>query len=246
MPAPTETALKARARTLLLAMTERERWVYAVPLGEGATSARAALEAQGLAVEEEDPGAHVARLVDAAGSARFVLFDSAPLDVTLIEASGAGAPAVLGALLERTGFYAQSRLLATALDVQDPECVKALRTLAHMVVAWDEDWTDLFLLHLASPDAVVRHEAVASLSVAAMVARDAAPPCTCCERRWRARSSPSSPRPWGGHQPGRGQRRRGGAARAGRGARPELSGSETRYCWPQGFPCPGPPCPGGP
>jgi hypothetical protein len=175
VPAPTETALKARARTLLEAMTERERWVYAVPLGEGTTSARAALEAQGLAVEEEDPGARVARLVDAAGSARFVLFDSAPLDVTLIEASGAGAPAVLGAVLERTGFYAQSRLLATALDVQDPECVKALRTLAHMVVAWDEDWTDLFLLHLASPDAVVRHEAVASLSVAAMVARDAAP-----------------------------------------------------------------------
>jgi hypothetical protein len=175
VPAPTETALKTRARTLLEAMTERERWVYAVPLADGTVSARAILEAAGMAVEEEDAGAGVARLADATGSTRIVLFDSAPLDVTLIEASGAGAPPLLAAVLEQTGFYAQSRLISTALDVHDPECVKALRTLAHMVVAWDEDWSDLFLLHLASPDAVVRHDAVASLSIAAMVARDAAP-----------------------------------------------------------------------
>jgi len=138
-------------------------------------SARSVLESKGLALEEEDAGAGVVRLVDATASTRFVLFDSAPLDVTLIEASGGGAPPLLAEVLERTGFYAQSRLLATAIDVRDPECVKALRTLSHMVVVWDDDWSDLFLLHLASPDAVVRHEAVASLSIAAMVARDAAP-----------------------------------------------------------------------
>ena len=44
-----------------------------------------------------------------------------------------------------------------------------------MVVAWDEDWSDLFLLHLASPDPVVRHDATLALTVAVMVARDAGP-----------------------------------------------------------------------
>jgi hypothetical protein len=44
-----------------------------------------------------------------------------------------------------------------------------------MVVAWDGDWGDLFLLHLASPDPVVRHDAVTAITVAAMVARDAGP-----------------------------------------------------------------------
>ncbi len=75
----------------------------------------------------------------------------------------------------RTGFYAQSALLGVALDVRDTEAPKALRTLAHMVVAWDEDWGDLFLLHLAAPDPVVRHDAVVALTVAVMVAHDAGP-----------------------------------------------------------------------
>ena len=44
-----------------------------------------------------------------------------------------------------------------------------------MVVGWDEDWSDLFLLHLASPDPVVRHDAVVGLTVAVMVAHDAGP-----------------------------------------------------------------------
>ena len=44
-----------------------------------------------------------------------------------------------------------------------------------MVVAWDEDWGDLFLLHLAAPDPVVRHDATVALTVAVMVARDAGP-----------------------------------------------------------------------
>ena len=175
MGVPTETALKLRARTLLEAMTERERWVYALPREVADGQARSFLQERGLSVEEEDAAAGVVRLLDAKAKARFVLFSSAALEVTMVEASGPDAPALLGELLEKTGFYAQSQLLATALDVRDPECVKALRTLAHMVVAWDEDWTDMFLLHLASPDAVVRHEAVASTSVAAMVSRDPEP-----------------------------------------------------------------------
>src|SRR3954451_11988239 len=93
----------------------------------------------------------------------------------LIEGAGGDAPPVLADVLEKTAFYAQSTLLGTALDVRDPEAPKALRTLAHMVVGWDEDWSDLFLLHLASPDPVVRHDAVVALTVAVMVARDRGP-----------------------------------------------------------------------
>ena len=44
-----------------------------------------------------------------------------------------------------------------------------------MVVAWDEDWSDLFLLHLAAPDPMVRHDAVLALTTAVMVAGDAGP-----------------------------------------------------------------------
>jgi hypothetical protein len=175
MPVPTDTALLGRARVLLEAMTERARWIYAVPRElDGAlvaSSVRAMLEARKLRCDEEDAAARVARFVDERGKVAVVTFDSPELDVLLVEASGPEAPP----LLERTGFYAQSQLLRTALDVRDPEASKALRTLAHMVVAWDEDWSDLFLLHLASPDAIARHEATLALSVAAMVARDAGP-----------------------------------------------------------------------
>ena len=44
-----------------------------------------------------------------------------------------------------------------------------------MVVAWDEDWADLFLLHLASPDPIARHEAALATVVAAFSARQAEP-----------------------------------------------------------------------
>lgn len=179
MPAPTDTALRGRARVLLEAMTERARWIYAVPRELGgdlvAPVVRAMLEGEGLRCEEEDAAARVARFAAERGAAVVVTFDSPELEVLLLEASGADAPPILANLLEKTGFYAQSQLLRTALEVRDPEASKALRTLAHMVVAWDEDWSDLFLLHLASPDAVARHEATLALSVAAMVARDAGP-----------------------------------------------------------------------
>lgn len=176
MPIPSETALKGRARALLEAMTERARWMYAVPrdAGELAT-ARAILEDAGLRPEDADEKAGVVRLVTGDDKTAFVLFDAADLEVLLIEGTGPGAPELLAKVLEKTEFYAQSRLLKAALDVRDPEASKALRTLAHMVVAWDEDWSDLFLLHLASPDPVVRHDATLALTVATMVARDPGP-----------------------------------------------------------------------
>lgn len=175
MPRPTETALRGRARALLEAMTERARWIYALPRGEGPAAARAVALEKGLRCEEDDAAAGAARFADEKGAASLVLFDNPDLDVALIEAAGPEAPPILADILDRTGFYAQSTLLGTALDVKDEEAPKALRTLAHMVVAWDEDWGDLFLLHLASPDPVVRHDAVLALTVAVMVAHDAGP-----------------------------------------------------------------------
>lgn len=186
MKLPSETALRGRAKTLIEAMTERTRWVYAVPRGAGegvenasaptcAASVEAILEAEGLRCEERDSSSGVVRYSTENRAISFVLFDNADLEVLLVEAEGGDAPKVLAKVLEKTGFYAQSTLLKTALDVRDEEAPKALRTLAHMVVAWDEDWSDLFLLHLASPDPVVRHEATLALSIAAMVAREAGP-----------------------------------------------------------------------
>ena len=175
MPRPTETALKNRARTLLEAMTERARWIYAVPRDDGPAAARALALAAGLRVQQEDEGAGATRYEDEKGTTSLVTLDSAELEVLLVEASGPGAPDLLARILDTAGFYAQSTLLGTAADVRDPESTKALRTLAHMVVAWDEDWSDLFLLHLASPDAVARHEAVLALTVAVMVAREPGP-----------------------------------------------------------------------
>ena len=191
MPVPTDTALKGRARALLDAMTARARWMYAVPreAGELAT-ARAILEADGLRLEESDEKAHTFRFANARETAAFVLFDSAELEVLLIEATGGDAPETLAKVLERTGFYAQSQLLKTAIDVRDPEAPKALRTLAHMVVAWDEDWSDLFLLHLASPDPVARHEAAMGLTIATMVTRDAGPAIELLEEAKRREKFP--------------------------------------------------------
>lgn len=191
MKAPTETALKGRARALLEAMTERARWMYAVPREQGeAAAARAILEGCGLRVEESDEKAGVVRLASSSGKAAFVLYDSADLEVLLVEATGPDAPEALAKVLDHTGFYAQSQLLRTALDVRDAEAPKALKTLAHMVVAWDEDWSDLFLLHLASPDPIVRHDAAMALTVATMVARDPGPALALLEEARRREKFP--------------------------------------------------------
>jgi hypothetical protein len=59
-----------------------------------------------------------------------------------------------------------------------------------MVVAWDEDWSDLFLLHLASPEPVVRHEAATALTIATMVARDPGPALALLEEARRRETFP--------------------------------------------------------
>ena len=159
---------------LLEAMTERAHWVYALPPAS-VPQVELALAEGGFALVEQASEGGVRRFQDASAEASFVLYPSDVLEVLLVDVAGVKAVEVLAKILDSSGFYAQSQLLGTALDVRDPEAPKALRTLAHMVVAWDEDWTDAFLLHLAAPDPVIRHEAVASLSVAALVARDAAP-----------------------------------------------------------------------
>jgi hypothetical protein len=172
---PSPTALKDRARTLVQQMTERGRFVYAVPREEARAHLAGVLTSQGFTLRETDDGGKVARWGNLADSATFVVLERVDLDVTFIQADGADAMAPLAAVLAKTAFFAQSTLLESAFDVGTEDARKALLTLAHMVVAWDESWADLFLLHLAAPDPVVRHDAVTALTVAAMVARDRGP-----------------------------------------------------------------------
>jgi hypothetical protein len=171
---PTATALKARARTLLERMTDRGRWVYALPPTETREHLAKTFADHGFAVGEVDAAGKVKKWSNGRDGA-FVVLEKDELDVTLVEAQGSDAVAPLGALLGKTGFFAQSALLESAFDVTTEDARKALLTLAHMVVAWDDDWGELFLLHLASPDPIVRHDAVTALTVAAMVARDKGP-----------------------------------------------------------------------
>lgn len=171
MRRPTETALRMRARTLLEAMTTQARWIYAVPRDDGPAAVRAVALAEGFASTHED--ATAARY--AKGAAALATNDSADLDVLLLEATGEEAMPVLAKILDQAGFYAQSTLLSTALDVDDEEAPTALQTLAHMVVAWDAAWRDLFALHLGAPSIAVRREAAAALGIAARTARDPGP-----------------------------------------------------------------------
>jgi hypothetical protein len=172
---PSPTALKARARTLLERMTDRQRWIYALPPIETREHLPKVLTARGFAIQETEAEGKVAKWTNADGSASFAVLERDDLDVVLVEAAGPGAVEPLQALLGKTGFFAQSALLESAFDVATDDARKALLTLSHMVVAWDGDWGDLFLLHLASPDPIVRHDAVTALTVAAMVARDRGP-----------------------------------------------------------------------
>ncbi len=156
-------------------MTSRDRFVYAVPRAEARTHLPKILTDQGFALRETEDAGRVAKWSNAEGTASFAVLERVDLDVTFVQGDGGDALAPLGALLEKTGFFAQSTLLESAFDVGTEDARKALLTLAHMVVAWDSDWADLFLLHLASPDPLVRHDAVTALTVAAMVARDRGP-----------------------------------------------------------------------
>jgi hypothetical protein len=172
---PSPTALKDRARTLVERMTERARFVYAVPREEARAALAKILVAEGFALRETEDAGRVTKWTNADHTASFVVLEREDLDVTFLQGDGAGTVPALGAILNETGFFAQSTLLESAFDGGTEDARKALLTLAHMVVAWDADWADLFLLHLAAPDPVVRHDAVTALTVAAMVARDRAP-----------------------------------------------------------------------
>src|SRR4051812_1126997 len=156
-------------------MTERARWIYAVPVPELREHLRATLLAHGFVLREGDEEARASKWTSADDTAQLTVLEREDLEVALVEAHGAGAAEPLGALLHATGFFAQSALLASAYDVGTEDARKALTTLAHMMVAWDADWADLFLLHLASPDPMVRHDAVSAVTIAAMVARDKGP-----------------------------------------------------------------------
>ncbi len=159
---------------MLIAMTARAHWVYALPL-EAFDPTCARLLAEGLARTGVDDEGRVVRYGEDE-KCQFVVMQSDPLDITLVDASGEDSVRILKLLLDDHGFLAQSVIWETALDVGQPrEASLALRMLAHMTVAWDADVTDLFVLHLASPDAVARHEAVMALTLAAMVARVVAP-----------------------------------------------------------------------
>jgi hypothetical protein len=173
----TQASLKERARTLLVAMTERERFIYALPREGSFDKALSVAEAQSMQQSEREAGGSVVKLVAAQeqDASHLIVFDNEALDVVLLEGRCAAVVPVLQSILEETGFVPQSGLWASALDIGEPGCGRALAILAHMAVEWDDDWTDLFLLHLASPDALVRREAVASLTLAAMVCGDADP-----------------------------------------------------------------------
>ena len=172
---PSPTALKDRARTLVEQMTARGRFVYAVPREQARTHLAIVLTALGFVLRETEDSGRVAKWGNLADAATFVVLERIDLDVTFIQGDGSEAVAPLAAILGKTGFFAQSTLFESAFDVGTEDARKALLTLAHMVVAWDADWADLFLLHLAAPDPVVRHDAVTALTVAAMVARDRGP-----------------------------------------------------------------------
>jgi hypothetical protein len=156
-------------------MTHRGRFVYAVPREEARAHLATALAGHGFALRETEDAGRVAKWTSSGDTATFVVLEREDLDVTFLQGDGEGAIAPLGAILDKTGFFAQSTLLESAFDVGTEDARKALLTLAHMVVEWDADWADLFLLHLAAPDPVVRHDAVTALTVATMVARDRGP-----------------------------------------------------------------------
>jgi hypothetical protein len=179
MKAPSETDLLARAKELVHRMHDVERWAYAVDASLSPETRVAAVRDAGYVVAEEDAEAKVVRYEAPTpeGSLPDVLvtLERPDLGVVIMQAHGPGTVDRLGPVLERTGFVPQSRLLGRAYDVGSPGASAALTTLAHMVLVWDEDWADLFLLHLASPDPVVRHEAALATVLAALSARQVEP-----------------------------------------------------------------------
>jgi hypothetical protein len=170
---PTEADLKERARVMVTRMMELSRVVYAIPFSVGRETMESAVRAAGLTLAETDKEADVTRWIASAPDGQasddlLVLLEREDLGVFIFEVRGEHAVDHARAILEHVPFVPQSRLLAQAIDVASPDASKALLVLAHSVVAWDDDWGDLFLLHLASPDPIARHEAVMATFLAAM------------------------------------------------------------------------------
>jgi hypothetical protein len=195
MKLPSQSALVARAKELVHRMHDVERWAYAIVASVPASLRTAAVLEAGYRLTEEDAEAKVVRYEAQAGGEPalpdvLVVLERPDLGVVLLQAHGPTTVDRLGPVLERTGFVPQSLLLGRAYDVGSPDASHALLTLAHMVVAWDEDWADLFLLHLASPDPVVRHEAALATVVAGFSARHAEGPKRLLEEARRRESFP--------------------------------------------------------
>jgi hypothetical protein len=176
MKTPSHDDLKARARELVHRMHDVERWAYAIDSGLPLATLTRAIADAGYRVAEEDTAAKVVRYdVEESPHDTLVTLERPDLGVVLLQAFGPTTPDRLGPILETTGFVPQSRLLGEAYAVGEPRASQALTVLAHMVVAWDDDWADLFLLHLASPDPVARHEAALATVIAALSARQEEP-----------------------------------------------------------------------
>lgn len=176
MKTPSEDHLKGRARELVHRMHDVERWAYAIDASVPIATLVRAIEDAGYRIAEEDVAAKVARYeVQGSPLDSLVTLERPDLGVVLVQAFGPTTPDRLGPMLERTGFVPQSRLLGEAYAVGGSRSSQALMALAHMVVLWDGDWADLFLLHLASPDPVARHEAALATVIAALSARQTEP-----------------------------------------------------------------------
>jgi hypothetical protein len=179
-------------------MHDVERWAYAVVSSVPPELRVAAVLEAGYHVAEEDSAAKVVRYEapttdGTAAPDTLVTLERPDLGVVLLQAHGPTTVDRLGPVLARTGFVPQSLLLGRAYDVGSQDATdasRALLTLAHMLVAWDEDWADLFLLHLASPDPIVRHEAALSTVVAAFSARQVEPPRTLLKETLERESFP--------------------------------------------------------
>jgi hypothetical protein len=150
-------------------MSEKACWVYALPIAETREAATTTFEQRGLVPS----GKH--GWVNAEQTLRLNLLEREDLAVALVRAEGLEAAPHLAALLERTGFYAQTALLASAHEMGSADARQALATLAHMVVAWDAGWRDLFRAYLEASDPIDRQAGADALATAAVASSDPAP-----------------------------------------------------------------------
>jgi len=134
-------------------MEKQGLWTYAIPREASRPDIHNILKKEGFSLEvsNDGPGTSASEERWVLGAVWIGLTDEEALDVVLLRAAGAAAVPCAGQLLELTGFFAQSELLATAEDTDDPEAEQALATLAHMVCTWDDTWQRLFSLHLDNP-----------------------------------------------------------------------------------------------